>query len=77
MTFHTLHAGRAVGGYARPTNTSANKSPRVAICFDRETFDELSAAASRRGVSFSQVVREYVARGLSDDAQRGAQPCGS
>lgn len=66
-TFHSRrNAPRALGGYARPENTTENKSPRLAVCFDDATFAQLSDEAFRRGIPVAQVVRERVARGLQE-----------
>ena len=52
---------RARGHIARV----GGRSPRVAIGFDAETLKRISDMAAKRHVSFSQIVRELVAKGLA------------
>ena len=59
---------RAEGSFSRPSNRTANKSPRIVVALPAELFALVTADAVRRGVSSSRVLREmcaghYVGRG--------------
>ena len=57
--------------YVRPsagvgTFDDGRPNPKISIAFDRDTFNRISKAARKRGVSFASVVREACARELEN-----------
>ncbi len=47
------------------------RSPRIAVAFDRKTFDHVAMVAKSRNVSFADVVRELVQRGIAEHGGGG------
>lgn len=53
--------GRPTGSFARPSNKSADKSPRIIVALPTPLFALVADEAERRGVSASRVLREICA----------------
>ena len=61
--------GRLLGFYAKP-----GSRPAVMIRFDQDAFDAIALEAQRRGVSFAEVVRRLIDKGLA--VSNNADPAG-